>query len=111
VPRDEPCRFTFDDAVLHVEGDLDVTTRGRFGALAEEVRSDGSDLVIDLSQVSFVDSSTLTVLLRLRTAQRSAGHDLVLRRPSVTVTEILRLSGLDTVFTIDPAGQQGLPAR
>jgi anti-sigma B factor antagonist len=97
--------------VLHVDGDLDVTTRGRFGALAEEVRSDGADLVIDMSEVSFVDSSTLTVLLRLRTAQLSSGSDLVLRRPSPAVTEILRLAGLDTVFTIDPAGRRGLPAR
>ena len=57
-------------------------------------------LAIDLSDVTFVDSTALAVLVRGMKRARAAGGDLSLVRPSQTVRVILELTRLDRAFVI-----------
>src|SRR4051812_38576037 len=57
---------TGDDgvAVIAVEGECDLATMPRLRPVLEELsRRDASHLVLDLTHVSFIDSTTLGVLL------------------------------------------------
>jgi anti-anti-sigma factor len=61
------------------------------------------DVVIDMAEVSFMDSSGLRVLLDLHQRADQAGCRLVLLTPSQTVTKLLDVSGLSDHFTVEPA--------
>lgn len=60
-------------------------------------------LAIDLSDVTFIDSTALAVLVRGMKRARAAGGDLSLVRPSQTVRVILELTRLDRAFVIKGA--------
>jgi anti-sigma B factor antagonist len=63
-------------------------------------------LVIDLMDVSFMDSTGLGALIGLRNASREMGAPLVLLDPSPRVRRVLEITRLDGVFEIgqsDPA--------
>ncbi|MGB0965812.1 MAG: STAS domain-containing protein [Litorivicinus sp.] len=56
---------------------------------------------VDLSAVTFMDSSGLSCLVEaLQVAQRD-GRELILQNPSSKVTELLDLSALSALFTIE----------
>ncbi|MFN8623162.1 MAG: STAS domain-containing protein [Chloroflexota bacterium] len=57
-------------------------------------------LSVDLSDVTFIDSTALAVLVRGMKHARAAGGDLALIRPSQTVRVILELTRLDRAFVI-----------
>jgi len=60
------------------------------------------DIVIDMAEVSFMDSSGLRVLLDLHQRAGEAGRRLVLLAPSQSVTNLLEVSGLSDHFTVEP---------
>ena len=59
------------------------------------------DIVIDMAEVSFMDSSGLRVLLDLHQRAGDAGRRLVLRTPSQSVAKLLEVSGLSDHFTVE----------
>lgn len=58
---------------------------------------------VDLSQLDYMDSAGLGMLLTLRDRAERAGADVVLRRPKSEVRELLVLACFDTLFTIEHA--------
>ncbi len=73
--------------------------------LKDEIQSEPKDLCVNLSELSFIDSSGLAVLLNTRRLLLSFGRSLVLVSPSRLVMQLLEITGLDTVFEIETAGQ------
>jgi anti-sigma B factor antagonist len=67
-------------------------------------------VVLDLSDVAFVDSTTLGVMLGARKQARARGGDLRLVVPQTDVRRILELTQLDRVLTIDPSRDAALAA-
>jgi anti-anti-sigma factor len=59
------------------------------------------DIVIDMAEVSFMDSSGLRVLLDLHLRADQAGRRLVLHAPSQSVIKLLEVSGLSDHFTVE----------
>lgn len=60
-----------------------------------EARPAGSKLAVDLSDVSFVDSSGVGVMLKLKKAAKRRDVDLVYENASPTVVNVLKLTKLD----------------
>lgn len=56
---------------------------------------------VDMSEVSFMDSSGLRVLMEATTRARDGGGDLVVVRPSPTVTRLVEISGLTDQLRLD----------
>ena len=85
---------------LHGEHDLSTAV-----ALAETVAcaiadDDEADLVLDLSDVSFMDASTITVILRARTYLGDRHRALQLRDPSRSSRRLLELCELEDLIRI-----------
>lgn len=57
-------------------------------------------LLLDMSGVSFIDSSGLSALVVTFKAARGAGGDVVLLRPQPTVRSLIELTRLHHVFQI-----------
>ncbi|MFN8123781.1 MAG: STAS domain-containing protein [Thermoleophilia bacterium] len=78
--------------VLRLTGELDLATAPDVLAAVEAATGDGtSRLVLDMSGVSFIDSTGVRTLLE---ANRVAGNDLSLLAPSPAVTRVLELTEL-----------------
>jgi anti-anti-sigma factor len=82
-------------AIVTVAGEIDISTVTRLREPLFELAASGFPLVLDLDQVSFIDSVGLAVLVG--TANRAATHggslQVACARPKIR--ELLRLTGLD----------------
>ena len=86
--------------VISLSGELDPHTAPLLQREIDSVISDGSDLVLDLSQLAFVDSSGLRVLISAQQQLADHGGTLVVRAPSETVRRLLEITGLVDHITI-----------
>lgn len=91
-----------DLAVIRVTGEIDLSTSDRLDAELENLMaaSDGRQIVLDLRDVGFLDSTGLRTLWTARQRAQSAGSRLVLASPSEPVMRVLRVTKLDKVFQI-----------
>jgi anti-sigma B factor antagonist len=87
------------DPVITVSGDLDVMGAARLRDCADGLIAHGHDrLVFDLRGLGFMDSMGLGVLISLLTR----GVALVLRAVPRHAAEVLELTGVDEMLTIEP---------
>ena len=88
--------------VLAVSGELDAGSVPELEAELERVKAEGHPrVVLDLRQLTFVDSAGVTALLRAKKAADEAGRVLVLRGPTAQVERVLSLVGLRDWITFD----------
>ncbi|MFB7172414.1 STAS domain-containing protein [Streptomyces sp. NPDC056254] len=89
--------------VLTLAGDLDHATAGRLrDRVTALVLQQGQCLVVDLAGLDFCDSSGLTSLLVARNHAHAARADIVLAAVPPNTLRIMRVVGLDQVFTLLP---------
>jgi anti-sigma B factor antagonist len=90
-----------DLPVLFVTGEIDIYTAPLFKQAVVNLVSDGnSNVIIDLSGVSFMDSSGFGTLLGATKRLRPLGGGLHLAGANSTIQRMLRLTRLDTIMQI-----------
>jgi anti-sigma B factor antagonist len=90
-------------AVLQPTGRLNMVAAPAFKNLVEETVASGqSRIVVDLGQVTFIDSSGLGALISALKATRQAGGDLRIADVPEQVMIVLRLTNLDRVLQVHP---------
>jgi anti-sigma B factor antagonist len=86
--------------MLVLSGEIDVAAAPNL----RDTLAGGSDLettlVVDLSEVAFIDSTGLGVLVDALRRRQRAGGDLMLVIDNPSVRRLFEMTGLDTVFTI-----------
>ena len=91
--------LTRELALVSVSGELDLHTAGCLEARIEEADTVGAGTVlVDLSEISFIDSSALEVLVRESKRLEGRGHSLVLVTNDPRTRRILEVTGLDRVL-------------
>lgn len=91
--------LTRELTLVSVSGELDLHTAGCLQARIEEAETVGAGTVlVDLSEISFIDSSALEVLVRESKRLESRGHSLVLVTNDPRTRRILEVTGLDRVL-------------
>ena len=97
--------------VMSLGGEIDLYTAPRLhGELFTLLSGDGPvQVVVDMSEVDFCDSTGMNVLLAAHRRAREQGGDLELAAPRPAVRKILQVTGLESVFTVldDPATVAG----
>ena len=89
------------DATVVVSGELDLATRPQLGGSLDGVIDGGTgDVTVDMSAVTFIDSTALTVLITFRQRLEARGRGLVLHAPSAVVVRVLTIAGLLETFAI-----------
>jgi anti-sigma B factor antagonist len=91
-------------AVVLLRGEHDLATRDAIGAALEPLEG---DVLVDLTECTFIDSSVIGALLACAQRLRGAGHRLELVVPSdneaiVRVLEIVDIASLVTVHERRP---------
>ena len=82
-------------------GEVDFGTQGQLERALADLGADQRPVELDLSGVSFIDSSGLATLLSMRNLLAERGGMLVLRAPSDAVRRVLELAGLSEAFAIN----------
>jgi anti-sigma B factor antagonist len=93
-----------EHTVLRVSGDLDLETAPRLLAGVEPhlVAGDG-DLIIDLSALTFIDSSGLSALIRINQRVAATDRRLAIIAPAPHVAKAFEITGLDQILPLRPA--------
>ncbi|MFB4295225.1 STAS domain-containing protein [Actinomadura sp. NTSP31] len=88
--------------VVSVAGELDLATAGTLDEhLSEAIGADGPPrVVVDVTGMTFCDSSGLNVLIRASKRIAAMRGRFVLVRPTERVRNVLRVTGLERVFDI-----------
>jgi anti-sigma B factor antagonist len=82
-------------------GELDLATTPRLESEIETATAGEIEhLVIDLSEISFIDSTGLSMFLVLQARSASHGWELTLTRPSEAVRSILQITGSEQALPV-----------
>ena len=88
--------------MLRLTGELDVASADVLHSYVSTLRPLSSPLRLDVSRVSFVDSSGLRALLAARRAAvEDTGRPVMLVGPTDMLRKLLTMSGLATAFVLD----------
>ncbi len=90
-------------------GDIDMHESPKLRAsLMSSMGGKPASIVVDLSQVGFIDSSGVATLVEGLKSSKSAGIEFVLCGMSSKVLDVFELSRLDKVFKIVPSSQEAI---
>ena len=100
-----------DDAthVIELGGEVDLYTAPEFKErMVELIESGKKQIVVDLSKATFIDSTTLGVLVGGVKRLRPTGGSLALVCTDDNITKIFEITGLDRVFPIHSSRDDAL---
>jgi anti-sigma B factor antagonist len=95
--------------VISLAGEVDLYTAPEFKQqLLDVISEGGKDVVVDFSNTTFIDSTTLGVLVGGVKRLRAQDGRLSLVSSDRNITKIFEITGLDRVFTIYPTRDEAL---
>jgi|SRR5450432_1006212 len=104
MPQDQP-------NVLPLEGEIDLHVSPQLGSrLAAIIQKKPSKLVVDLSKVTYIDSSGLAALIEAMQNVGSYGGMFAISGLQDGVRPIFEIARLDQVFRIFPTTAEALAA-
>jgi anti-sigma B factor antagonist len=87
--------------VIAVTGEIDLFTAPEFKQrMAALIDAGRSRLVVDLSETTFIDSSSLGVLIGAHRRLKLRGGALMVVSDNEAITKTFKITGLDGVFTL-----------
>jgi anti-sigma B factor antagonist len=95
--------------VISLAGEVDLYTAPEFKQqLLNVIGEGGTDVVVDFTDTTFIDSTTLGVLVGGVKRLRAQEGRLSLVCSDRNITKIFEITGLDRVFTIYPSRDEAL---
>jgi anti-sigma B factor antagonist len=102
--RVRPAPIAGDAVCLRLEGQLDRESALPLARVLLDAQRAGTELVLDLSRLAFLDLAGLRVLHDAARRCYAAGCDLVLRAPSPHALRLFRITGLAAWTKLDENG-------
>ena len=89
-------------SMVVVDGELDASTAPRLGANLHQLIDAGApSITLDCTDLAFIDSQGLGVLVGVARRLRDAGGSLHLHNAGSQLRRVLQLTKLDQVFVVD----------
>ena len=105
-------RLDDDTHVIAVAGEVDLFTAPEFKERVMAPIAAGVErVVVDLSDASFIDSSSLGVLIGAHRRLKTRGGRLIVACSNDTIVKTFRITGLDGVFTLVETVEDALAVR
>jgi len=90
-----------ETVTVYIHGEVDIAERQQFrSAIRDALSVARRSLYLDLSDVSFMDSSGVHALLDARREAMSSNTDLLVLAPSTPVLRVLQVCCLDDLFQV-----------
>jgi len=88
-----------DVHTISLIGEMDLASTGAVEQLLLDIEaSDACVIYVDLSALTFVDSTAIRMLMCAHARSRNDGNRLTLRRPPDSVLRVLRICGVDELL-------------
>src|SRR3954453_17468429 len=98
--------------VVTVEGEIDIFTAPDFKErIAGAIDAGGEIVIVDLARTTFIDSSSLGVLISAHRRLRQRGGRLIIACDVRAVLNTFKITGLDSVLELHPDREEALAAR
>jgi anti-sigma B factor antagonist len=98
-------------AVIDVDGDLDMATVDRVGAALGDALDAGTPLVVDLADVTFIDSTGMRAMIEARRRSRELGVPMVCVCPDrAAVWRLLEMTGTAGFFDVTETRAEAVAA-
>ncbi|HWD08089.1 MAG TPA: STAS domain-containing protein [Actinomycetota bacterium] len=88
--------------VVRVSGELDIASSPALREELTEVAHGGRNVVLDMGDLAFMDSTGLSVIIAALKRLREHSLNLILCAPQPAVRRTLEICGLDNIITICP---------
>ncbi len=92
--------------IFQVEGEINISTSPNLKKLFE--KQPAKKVIVDLENVSYIDSSGLATLVEMLKKMRSQGGGLALSGMSEKVRSLFEITKLDKLFTISTDQREAL---
>lgn len=86
------------DRTLVLHGELDIATAPELADLLARLRHHGHAVTLDLAEVTFMDSTGLTMLMDAHIESARNGWSFTVKRPSPAVKRVFALAGVNGVL-------------
>ena len=96
-------------AVISLRGEIDMAGLDDLQSAVEPHLAPGQTVVLDLSGVTFADSTLLKILDRARGRASDVGGALLVRNPSDQIRQLLSIGDLDDLVRTEIDRQNDLP--
>jgi stage II sporulation protein AA (anti-sigma F factor antagonist) len=84
-----------DDWVVALSGELDLVAGAQLDASVDGLLADGTNaLILDLSELTFIDSTGVRSVVSLCGLCEAAGHNFAILSPSAPVERVFEICGL-----------------
>ena len=90
-----------EKAVVEITGRLDTVTSQELKAQLEAEGLDGLDIDLDFTNVEYISSAGLRLLVALQKQAAQTEHHLVVRHINNVVAEVFKVAGFDKVLTVE----------
>jgi anti-anti-sigma factor len=97
-----------DAYILALQGEFDLYSTPRLVAELEALAPDGAEVVLDLTDVTFIDSTALGSILLGARKLREAGGGIALVSPAAATTKLLTMVGIDRVVPVYETNERAL---
>jgi len=85
---------------VELVGEIDASLRDQASESMVDVLASRGTVVVDASQVTFIDSTGLAFLFQLKQVTESEDRQLHLRNPARVVTDLIEVAGMSDVLPI-----------
>jgi anti-sigma B factor antagonist len=99
-----------DSMVVTVHGDLDIVTSPQLDECLTEVEESSNRIILDLADVSFLDTSALAVIVGHWKRAEASGGTLALAGARYRYTKTLWITGLADKLTLYGSVDEGVAA-
>ena len=88
--------------IATLEGELDIAAAQEVEEILKPLNEDsGKDIVIDCTDLEYIASSGLRILLSILKNAQSKGNSVVLRNVNNEVKDVFRLTGFINIFNFE----------
>ena len=98
-----------DTVVVRLGGEFDLAGEEHFDRMVESLAGESQTIVIDLSGLTFIDSTGLRALLRAWKASQNGGPSLAVIPGTGQVRNTMQLTGVDDLLPIVTEAPVGAP--
>jgi anti-anti-sigma factor len=92
-----------------VRGDIDPATQAQFHAALDAAVGEAAQVDVDLRDVTFMDSTGLSVLFQAHQRAAGRGATVVVRNTSATVRRLFQITAMDRILVSDETPRQERP--
>ena len=98
-----------DTHIVSVAGEIDLFTAPEFKQRVSAPIDEGrTHVIVDLTETTFIDSSSLGVLIGAHRRLKGRGGRLVVACGQEAILKTFKITGLDTVFTLTESVEAAL---